>query len=91
MVRDISFVVTNDFVPNNYFDLIREVVGDDMVEEVKLIDKYGDENKFGIGKVSYAYRIVYRSSDKTLTNEEVDALHKKLERRTVEQYEAEIR
>src|SRR5207302_1753185 len=25
IVRDISFVVKNDFVPNNYFDLIRDI------------------------------------------------------------------
>ncbi|OGG44577.1 hypothetical protein A2673_03535 [Candidatus Kaiserbacteria bacterium RIFCSPHIGHO2_01_FULL_50_13] len=90
-MRDISFVVSNDFVPNNYFDLIRETVGDDMVEEVKLIDTYENTEKFGANKVSYAYRIVYRSREKTLTNEEVDALHKKLEDETRKQCGAEIR
>lgn len=91
VVRDISFVVSNDFVPNNYFDLIREVVGESVVEEVKLIDKYEDSSKFGAHKLSYAYRIVYRSREKTLTNAEVDALHKKLEEVTIRQYKAEIR
>lgn len=91
IVRDISFIVQNDFVPNNYFDLIREIVGEMIVEEVKLIDKYEDEKKFGKGKLSYTYRIVYRSRDKTLTNAEVDALHKKLEEETKKTYGAEIR
>ena len=35
--------------------------------------------KFGADKKSYAYRMTYRSSDRTLTNEEVDILHKKIE------------
>lgn len=91
VVRDISFVVGDDFVPNNYFDLIREVIGDEIVEEVKLVDKYEDADKFGADKMSYTYRIVYRSQEKTLTNAEVDTLHKKLERATAKEYNAEIR
>ncbi len=90
-VRDISFIVRDDFVPNNYFDLIREVVGEDLIEEVKLLDSYSDAKKFGEHKISYTYRLVYRSHDRTLTNEEIDALHKKLEQTTTTQYEAKIR
>lgn len=91
ITRDISFLVNKDFVPNNYFDLIRETVGEDLIEEVKLIDKYEDETKFGKDSVSYAYRIIYRSLEKTLTATEVDALHKKLEQKTTETYNAKIR
>jgi len=91
VVRDISFIVNTDFVPNNYFDLIRETVGEEVIEEVALIDKYEDEAKFGKGKVSYAFRITYRSLDKTLTGEEVDAMHKKLEQKTAEVLLAKVR
>lgn len=90
VVRDISFVVKNTFVPNDYFDLVREIVPD-MVEEIALIDKYENAEKFGEGFVSYAYRITYRHLDKTLTNEEVDAMHKKIEEETVKNYDAKIR
>jgi phenylalanyl-tRNA synthetase beta subunit len=41
--------------------------------------------------MSYAYRITYRALDRTLTSEEVDALHKKLEETTVAEYGATIR
>ncbi len=91
VVRDISFVVGKDFVPNNYFDLIRETIGEDIVEEVKMIDKYENEAKIGKDKISYAYRIVYRSLEGTLTSTEVDTMHKKLEQKTAEAYEAKIR
>jgi len=91
ITRDISFLVEKSFIPNNYFDLIRETVGEDLIEEVKLIDKYEDEAKFGKDNISYAYRIVYRSLEKTLTAAEVDALHKKLEQKTTEIYNAKIR
>lgn len=91
VLRDISFIVDKTFIPNNYFDLIRETIGEDLIEEVKLLDKYENESKFGKDKISYAYRIIYRSLEKTLTSLEVDTLHKKLEQKTAEIYQAQIR
>ncbi|MBX4192142.1 hypothetical protein KW798_01520 [Candidatus Parcubacteria bacterium] len=91
VVRDISFIVANTFQPNDYFDLIRETVGEDMAEEVQLLDKYENAEKFGADKISYTYRITYRSLNKTLTNEEVDQLHKKLEEATKQVYQAQVR
>ena len=89
-VRDISFVVAKGFIPNDYFDLVREVAGD-LVEQVVLIDTYENEQKLGAGKVSYAYRITYRSIDRTLTTGEVNMLHTKLEKATAENFSAAIR
>ncbi len=91
VVRDISFIVSKKFVPNDYFDVIRETVGEDMIEEVKLLDEYENDAKFGNDKKSYAYRITYRSLEKTLTGEEVDALHRSLEMKTTELYGATVR
>jgi phenylalanyl-tRNA synthetase alpha chain len=90
VVRDISFVVPNTFVPNDYFDIVRETIPD-LVEEVALIDKYENAAKFGEGNISYAYRITYRSLDRTLTGEEVDNWHKKLEDTTTKVFDAKIR
>jgi len=90
ITRDISFVVDKSFAPNNYFDLVRDVAGN-LVEQVELIDEYENEAKFGAGKKSYAYHIIYRSSDRTLTSEEVDVLHKKLESETAKEFKAVIR
>ncbi|PIR84961.1 hypothetical protein COU15_03350 [Candidatus Kaiserbacteria bacterium CG10_big_fil_rev_8_21_14_0_10_45_20] len=90
VVRDISFVVSKTFVPNDYFDLVRDIAGD-LVEEIELLDTYENAEKFGADNMSFAYRIVYRSIERTLTGEEVDALHKKLEEETVRTYNATIR
>ena len=49
IVRDISFVVKNDFIPNDYFDFVRESAPG-FVEEVELLDKYENAAKFGEGK-----------------------------------------
>ncbi len=91
VIRDISFIVEKaNFTPNDYFDLVRDVIGD-LAEEMALIDEYENAEKFGEGNKSYAYRITYRSLEKTLTDEEVNNLHKKLEEKTVEVYKAKIR
>jgi phenylalanyl-tRNA synthetase alpha chain len=89
-IRDISFIVPKTFVPNNYFDLVRDIAGY-LVEQVELIDEYANDEKFGTDKKSYAYRITYRSSDRTLTNEEVDVLHKKIEEETAKEFGAIVR
>ena len=90
ITRDISFVVDKSFVPNDYFDLIREI-GGDLVEQVELLDKYEDLKKFGEGKISYTYRVVYRSPERTLKTEEVEPLQAKLYEKTAEMYGAKLR
>ncbi len=90
ITRDISFVVSNDFVPNNYFDLIRDL-GGALVEEVKLSDKYENAEKFGASKTSYTYHIVYSSTDRTLKSGEVDAIQDEIYRQTATQFKAELR
>jgi len=90
VIRDISFIVDKNFIPNDYFDLVREIA-DDLVEEVELTDKYEDESKFGKDKTSYTYRIIYRSVDRTLTSEEIDKLHKTLEEKTASVFGAIVR
>jgi phenylalanyl-tRNA synthetase alpha chain len=91
VVRDISFVVNKDaFILNDYFDAIRRV-GGDLIEEVELLDKYENAEKFGEGKISYTFRITYRHLDKTLTNIEVNELHADIEKMTTEDYEGVIR
>ena len=90
VTRAISFVVDSDFIPNNYFDLIRDI-GGNLVEEVRLLDKYENPEKFGPGKSSYTYRIVYRSSERTLLATEIDPIQEKIYRETAAQFKAELR
>jgi len=90
ITRDISFVVDKSFIPNNYFDLIRDS-GGDLVEEVKLLDSYENEEKFGSGTISYTYRIVYRSNERTLLSSEIDPIQAKIYSETAVQFKAELR
>jgi len=90
ITRDISFIVDKGFVPNNYFDLIRDI-GGNLVEEVSLLDKYENAEKFGVDKMSYTYRIVYRSNERTLETSEIEPLQDKVVEETKKQFGAEVR
>lgn len=90
ITRDISFIVPKTFVANDYFDLIRDL-GGDLVEEVELLDKYENDDKFGADKMSYTYRIIYRAINHTLKTEEIDPIQQKVEAETRTQFSAEIR
>ncbi len=90
ITRDISFVVPKSFSPNDYFDLIRDI-GGDLVEEVALLDHYDNAEKFGTDNTSYTYRIVYRSTERTLTIEEIEPLQARVVAETIAQHGAQIR
>ncbi|PIP26471.1 MAG: hypothetical protein CO140_04845 [Candidatus Moranbacteria bacterium CG_4_9_14_3_um_filter_40_7] len=92
VVRDISFIVDkNNFNLNAYYESVRDVIGDEYVEEVKLVDRYENEEKFGKNKTSYTFRVTYRHLERTLTNAEVNEMHEKLHSVTESQYKAQVR
>ncbi len=90
ITRDISFIVSKDFVPNDYFEVIRDI-GGDLVEEVTLLDKYENDAKFGPNRMSYTYRVIYRSIERTLKTEEIEPIQEKIVEETKKQYNAELR
>ncbi len=89
--RDISFVVGKDVSLNSYYEIVRDCVKENIIEEVKITDTYENAEKFGSGNVSYTFRIVYRSPERTLTNEEVNKIQDEIIERTKEDLRAEIR
>ena len=90
VLRDISFIVDKSVSLNTYFEVVRDVAGD-LIEEFKLVDTYENAAKFGADKVSYTFRIIYRSLTRTLTNEEVNAIHDKIRERTAGEFKAVLR
>jgi phenylalanyl-tRNA synthetase alpha chain len=90
VLRDISFIVDKSVSLNTYFETVRDIAGD-LVEEFKLVDTYENAAKFGADKVSYTFRIIYRSLTRTLTNEEVNAIHDKIRERTAGEFKAVLR
>jgi len=88
--RDVSFIIDKNISLNNYYEIVRDCA-EDLIEEVKLIDEYEDENKFGKDKKSYTFRITYCSLDKTLTNEEINEVQDKLRNKTISELQAVLR
>jgi len=72
--KDIAFWIPDGFVENDFFEMARGVAGD-FVEKIDMIDEFTNPKK---QKTSKCYRITYRSMDRSLTNEEIDALQDSL-------------
>lgn len=85
--RDISLFLTHGVKAGDVVSIIHEM-GSKLIEDVDLFDMYEDERS---PKRSLAFRIMYRSKEKTLTDEEVNALHKKIEQELAKRLKAEVR
>lgn len=89
-MKDVSFwlpeKVTN-FTENNLCELVRGVAGN-LVEEVKLIDEFHNSKT---GKTSNCFRIVYRSMERSLTDEEVNELQDSVRTKMVEELGVTLR
>ncbi len=88
--RDISFIIDKDINLNNYYEIVRDFAND-LIEEVKLLDEYEQGGKFGEDKKSYTFRIIYRSFERTLTNEEINKIQEKIREKTKQYLNAVLR
>jgi phenylalanyl-tRNA synthetase alpha chain len=88
--RDISFIIDKNINLNNYYEIVRDYA-ENLIEEVKLVDEYEDEKKFGKDKKSYTFRIIYRSPERTLTNEEINKIQEEIRNKTKTDLNAELR
>lgn len=89
-IRDISFIIDKKINLNNYYEIVRDFA-ENLIEEVKLLDEYEDDAKFGADKKSYTFRIVYCSPERTLTNEEINTIQEAIREKTKEDLKAVLR
>jgi phenylalanyl-tRNA synthetase alpha chain len=88
--RDISFIIDKSINLNNYYEIVRDFA-ENLIEEVKLLDSYEDDTKFGKDKKSYTFRIIYRSPERTLTNEEINKIQEEIREETKKELNAILR
>jgi len=85
--KDMAFWISPEFSENNLCELVRSI-GGDLVEEVVLVDEFHNPKK---GKTSNCFRITYRSMERSLTDEEINAIQEKVRAATAEQLKVELR
>lgn len=87
--RDIAIIVDQDIPANEIASLIKKTAGD-FVEDVFPFDLYRGKN-ISKGKKSIAFRIIYRSKERTLTDDEVEEVHGRVSQRICKELGAQLR
>jgi phenylalanyl-tRNA synthetase beta chain len=89
VARDMAVVVDADFASERILHFVRQW-RPDVIADVVLFDAYSGTS-VPAGKKSLAYSISYRNADRTLTDDEVNALHTDLVTALTRQLGVELR
>ncbi|HEY9638944.1 MAG TPA: phenylalanine--tRNA ligase subunit beta, partial [Coleofasciculaceae cyanobacterium] len=87
--RDIAFFAPTQFSVAEIERALKKA-GSKLLESVELFDEYKGEN-VPQGKRSLAFRLTYRASDRTLTDQDIDPVHQKAREVLEEKFQAELR
>jgi len=89
IVRDVAIIADEDLPAQTVVDAV-SALGNPLIISTRLFDLYhGDP--IPAHKKSLAYSIAYRAADRTLTTEEVNALHAQVVNRLVQALGVEVR
>ncbi len=87
--RDIAFFVPVEVSVNKIKQVISQAAGK-LLESIELFDEYRGEN-VPDGQRSLAFRLVYRVSDRTLTDADVDPVQQKVRDALVDKLQVNLR
>eukprot|EP00899_Mesostigma_viride_P018315 jgi/Mesvir1/26485/Mv16154-RA.1 len=85
--KDIAFWTNERCTENNLCELVRGLSGD-LIESVKLIDEFKHPKT---GRTSHCYRLAYRSTDRSLTDEEINAIQEKVREKVAADFQVQLR
>jgi phenylalanyl-tRNA synthetase beta chain len=88
-VRDLALVL-DDAVTHERVRAVIESAGGELLDDVTLFDVYSGR-QIGRGRRSLAYTLTFRSPERTLTDDEVDDLHRTIVERLRGELGAELR
>lgn len=89
IVRDFAIVVKEDLSAGRILGFIKGLQ-EKFVEEVRVFDQYIGSS-IPSGQKSLGYRVTYRSAERTLTEEEIEVIHRRIVEKTREAFGGEIR
>jgi phenylalanyl-tRNA synthetase beta chain len=87
--RDLAIVVSEDLLAQRVLDFLAEH-RPEYAESVVLFDCYRG-SQVGAGRKSLAFRITYRSPERSLTDEEVNEIHARVTGKVLAAFEATLR
>ncbi|MEA5619804.1 phenylalanine--tRNA ligase subunit beta [Cronbergia sp. UHCC 0137] len=87
--RDLAFFAPIKLTVSEIEKVITKA-GKGLLDSVELFDEYKGEN-VPPGQRSLAFRLIYRSSDRTLTDNEVEPIHNKVREALVEKFGVSLR
>jgi len=85
--RDISFWTPEGFHENEFMEISR-AEGDDLIESISLSDKFTNPKT---NRTSLCYSLVYRSPNRTLTDDEINEIHNRIENSITDNLGVEVR
>lgn len=85
--KDVAFWISDKFTENNLCEVVRSQ-GGDLVEEVKKIDDFTHPKT---GRTSHCYRVTYRSMERSLTDDEINAIQNSVRDRITDELGVELR
>ena len=87
--RDLAVVVSNAVAAQDLLDYLEEH-RPQYAESISLFDQYRG-SQVGTDRKSLAFRITYRSAERSLTDLEVNEIHQDLSEKIVDTFEAQLR
>ena len=87
--RDIAFFASTQVSVADIERVINKAAGN-LLESVEVFDEYRGEN-VPSGQRSLAFRLVYRASDRTLTDEDIEPIHQKVREALEEKFQVSLR
>ena len=76
VVRDFAFVVDDKFSSGEIISLVKNI-DKELIKSVKIFDIYQGEN-ISIGKKSIAFNVTFEPKDKTLSEDDIEQISKKI-------------
>ena len=77
MIRDIAVFTPEGTKPEEVFEIISKEAGTLMIKN-RLFDVFTKKLEDGSSKTSYAYRLIFQSYERTLTDDEVNSIMQKI-------------